>query len=651
MAADEYPNLLSPLRLGSMSVKNRLVVTAHTTGFGWEDPRDDGSRQIAYTERRAAGGVGLIINNPVHAVPTRDMEAPYPLDYMHDRFERLAAACHGHGAVIVQQLGHLGGQQRSDWHEMAPLWSFGGTTSLEGETAHKMTAREVGWTATGFARYARLVVESGVDGVELHAAHGYLLQQSYSPWANQRNDEWGEPVRFLTEVIRLTRAAIGPAALLGLRICLDDFRPAAEGGVSRDDLLAIAGTVAGLGELDYINHSQGSNAAHYARGIASWRHPRGEFLPLTARLRARVSPVPVIGVGRIVTPAQAEQALASGACDLVGMTRAHIADPDVVAKVRRGEGARIRRCVGSNQGCVDRTLAGALPITCLVNPEVGQEHVLGELTPAEPVRRVLVVGGGPAGLKAAEVAARRGHQVTLVEREPQLGGRFRGAAKLPAGAELALVVDWLVREIAVLGVTVRSGTVATDSFIDELAPDGIILATGATPDPRRAFGEETDGSVRLASVDEAMDAAWAGSEVLVLDTVGDLDAMFATEHLANSGAIVTVAAPRPSVGAFAGATHLAEIPDRLKELGVQMRPNHRGLAVAGGEVLLEDILSGVVHSERYDVVVAGVPAMPNADLVEACELLNVPVHVVGDAFAPRTALHAIREGDAAGRVI
>jgi 2,4-dienoyl-CoA reductase-like NADH-dependent reductase (Old Yellow Enzyme family)/thioredoxin reductase len=651
MASTEYANLLAPLTVRLTSLKNRMVMTAHTTGYGWEDPRDDGTRHVAYLERRASGGVGLIINNPVHVVPARDVEAPYPLDFMSERFGRLAAACHRHGAAVVQQLGHLGAQGRSDWHEMAPGWSFGGTATPEGEATHMMTSREVQWVATGFARLAKLAVESGLDGVELHAAHGYLLQQSYSPWANQRDDEWGVPLRFLTTVIALTRTAIGPKALLGLRMCLDDFRSSADGGVSRDDLVAISATLAARGEIDYINHSQGSTRSHYARGVASWRHPPGEFLPVTAKLRAAVNPVPVIGVGRIVTPEQAEQALAQGTCDLVAMTRGHIADPDIVTKIQKGEGARVRRCVGANQGCVDRTLAGGLPITCLVNPEVGREHLLGDISPAESPRRVLVVGGGPAGLKAAEVAARRGHDVTLIEREGELGGRFRTAARFPPAAELASAITWLVREISRLGVVVHLENEATQSLIDEVDPASIVLATGATPDPARAFGDQTDDSLPLLSVDEGMGSALAGKEVLVLDMVGDHQAMFATEHLAGTGAKVTVLSPRPTVAAFTGATHIAETPDRLKAMGVRLRPNHRGLAVSDGRVRIEDMLTGAVCTERYDAVVAGVTPVPNLALVGACDALGVPVQVVGDAFAPRTALHAIRDGDTAGRSI
>jgi len=648
----DFPKLLSPISIGSITVKNRVVSTAHAGGFSWTDPRDSGERQIAYFERRAAGGVGLFVHESLIVTPTPDPYGVYAYDYMRDRFGRLAEAVNRHGAKLVLQLLNPGASMRTDADpEMGPLWSFSGTTTPEGEATHQMTSEEIGWMINGFVQCARIAVESGLDGVELHATHGYLLQQSFSPWANQRDDEWREPLKFIRTVIARVRGAIGRAPVVGLRITLDDFTAKEDGGVGSDGLLEIARTLATEGGLDYFNHSEGARMTDYAKSIGTWRHPHGEFIPLAGALKRTLGPqMPVIGVGRIVTPEHAEQILQSGACDLVAMTRAHIADPDIVAKIQAGEAHRVRRCVGSNQGCVDRLLVG-LAVTCFHNPEVGREYQLGAVTQAAVPKRVLVVGGGPAGLKAAEIAARRGHQVTLVERNARLGGRILLAARLEAAHELAHSVEWLEAELRLLQVTIRTQTEIDDDLIAAVAPETVVLATGATPNPEGAFGAATDDSVPVISTDEAMTAALAGKKMLVLDRLGAHDAVRAAEHAAQGGAHVTIISPRPMVGAFVGITHAAEIPRRLSELGCEIEPNWDALAIKAGVVRLRSTLSGKERLEQFDVVAVSVPATPNVALRGIFERAGIPVRLAGDAMAARTALHAFRAGDAAGRAV
>jgi 2,4-dienoyl-CoA reductase-like NADH-dependent reductase (Old Yellow Enzyme family)/thioredoxin reductase len=647
---EPFSSFLSPLRIGPLQVKNRAVSTAHAAIFSWTDPRDTGDRQIAYIRRRAAGGVGLIIHEAFPTIPWASASGPYAYDYMRQRYGRLASAVHGHGAGIIQQIMFNGALARSD-RDLEPLWSFSGMTTPEGETSHAMSAEEIQSTINGFAQSARLMVESGLDGVELHACHGTLLQQSYSPWGNQRNDAWGEPLRYIRAVIEKTREAIGKQSVLGLRICINDFVPKEQGGLDPTSLIHIAQTLVRDGQIDYINHSEGSHAAHYTRSVGSWRHPHGEFLPLTADLKAAVGAAfPVVGVGRIVTPEHAERLLRTGVCDLVGMTRAHIADPDVVVKVQSGQRDRIRQCVGANQGCIDRTLAG-LPITCFMNPEVGQEYLLGELVPAAIRKHVLVVGGGPAGLKAAEVAARRGHRVTLVEQETHVGGRLRNATKLVSATELDLSIRWLERELEMLQVEVSTGTQVDVALVEKMSPDVIILATGAEPRPDLAFTDNSDSSIAVISPDDAMDLHSYDKDVLLLDGLGNHEAIFAAEHLALNKARVTIISPRPVIGAYIGATQLGEIQARLTSLGCQLQPNYSIARIEQGKVCLRSTLNGEEQARQFDIIVASVPAFSVVALQEELQDLGIAVLVAGDAKAPRTALHAFREGDAAGRAV
>ena len=449
--------LLSPIEVGSVEVSNRVAFTAHGSFLDFYRPGVSGDRYVAYEERRAAGGVGMIFLQTVHVHPSSHAlgHAIYDSDDLRTKLTTMATALHRHGTKVVQQLNHFGAQFRSDAREnLEPLWAFDDLVTGDGEAAHRMTSAEIEDVLDGFVQTARICVEAGLDGVELHGTHGYLLQQSFSPWGNGRDDEWGEQLAFARALIARVRREIGRVPVVGLRISTDDFMSPERGGLGVEALRGIASALVDTGELDYVSQSEGARTGHYARSIGSYRHGLGEFLPLAHGLREAIGArVPIVAASRINDPAIAEKALAAGDCDIVAMTRAMIADPDLVNKIRSGK--RIRHCVGANQGCVDR-MVGGLPITCFHNPDVGREE-RGEPEPAVEPRSVLVVGGGPAGLKAAEIAARRGHRVTLIEREPELGGRLRAVRGLGDAAELFRSIEWLELELADLEVDVRVG--------------------------------------------------------------------------------------------------------------------------------------------------------------------------------------------------
>ncbi len=284
--------------------------------------------------------------------------------------------------------------------------------------------------------------------------------------------------------------------MVGVRLSVDDYRRPADGGLGPEGLREVARALVDTGHIDYLNQSSGSRSSHYALAVASYHHPPGELLPLIAQTRRAIGArVPVVGVGRVTTPELAERALADETCDLVAMTRAQIADPDVVAKLRRGEPGRIRPCVGANQGCVDR-MAGGLAITCLHNPEVGREYRLGLVpAPADEARRVLVVGAGPAGLAAARTAALRGHRVELVDRRRAVGGRLGLLADCGPASTLLESVRWLRDELERLRVRIDLGVeVDAAAAARERRPAVVVLATGARPAPERL--PAGDGSVR-----------------------------------------------------------------------------------------------------------------------------------------------------------
>jgi 2,4-dienoyl-CoA reductase-like NADH-dependent reductase (Old Yellow Enzyme family) len=409
--------ILTPLQVGSKTIKNRVVSTAHSAFLDFFQPGNDGERYLAYQERRAEGGTGLIIATAMHVHESSvcNNHFMYEKDDISRKLNALSTRVHRHGTTAVSQLFHFGVNGKSDGREdFTPLWGFSGQVSASGEVSHKMTPDEIEEIIQSFVNSAVVAVESGMDGVELHGTHGYLIQQSFSPWGNQRDDEWGEPLRFIRTLARRVREAIGPDKLLGFRISSDDFMTVEQGGLGHAGLCDVVANVVADGHLDYLNHSEGAGGAGYARAIGSFRHPLGEWLPLTRGLKDAIdAAIPVIGVGKIPTADLAESALQAGDCDLVGMTRAQISDPDLVKKVAEGQAHRIRPCTGANQGCIDRT--GSLPITCIHNPEVGQERQIKVFERAPKSKKVLIVGAGPAGMKAAELACRRGHVVTLAD--------------------------------------------------------------------------------------------------------------------------------------------------------------------------------------------------------------------------------------------
>jgi 2,4-dienoyl-CoA reductase-like NADH-dependent reductase (Old Yellow Enzyme family) len=633
-----YPLLLSPIRVGSLELRNRVVFTAHGAFLSFYRPGESPDRYVAYQERRARGGAGLIVLQPVqvHRSSLSPGHYTYEADDLRRKLRLMADALHAHGTGVLVQLMHFGAEFRS---EELPLWSFSGTVSPSGsEVAHEMTAAEIEEVAEAFVRTAELAIDAGVDGVELHAAHGYLVQQSFSPWANRRTDEWGEPLRFAQTILSRVRARVGAAPVVGMRISLEDWRAPEAGGLGASGLRAVARALVDTGHLDYVNTSAGSRSAHYARAVAAYGNPPGELLPLAGELRAELDArVPVVGVGRVTTPDLAERALGDGLCDLVAMTRAQIADPDVVAKVTRGE--PIRPCVGANQGCVDR-MVGGQAITCFHNPVVGREHVLEDGVAPE-ARRVVVVGGGPAGMAAAAAAARRGHSVTLVERAGQLGGRLR----LVSGdaAELLGAVRYAEGELDRLGVGVELGAECDAALLARMAPDVVVLATGTVPAPDRL--DAGDGSVPVVALDEAR----AAGRVLVVDQLGNEEVLLTALRLAEGADVLTLATPMPTVGAYVGFTRISRMLKRLCALGCELRTTELLAGIEDGHAILRHVHSGRRERLPIDAVVAGVAGRPDLRLRAAAVQTGARVIVAGDANAPRDAMRAFREGDDAGR--
>ncbi len=650
--------LLSPIQIGPMEVKNRVVSTAHSAFLDFFRPGSDGERYMAYQERRARGGTGLLIMTAMHVHPSSQIPNHFiydPAD-MAPKFQEISARVHGHGAKIISQLFHFGVQgkseSRDDYH---PLWGFSGTISDAGEASHEMTDDEIEEVIDGFVAAATCAVSNGVDGVELHGTHGYLIQQSFSPFANRRTDKWGEPLYFVKTLAGRVREAIGPGKVMGFRISADDFIRPEDGGVGHERLCGIAAELVATGRFDYLNHSEGAGGAHYARAIASYRYPMGEFLPLTRGLREAIGgQVPLIGVGRIATPDLAEQALQDGDCDLVGMTRAQISDPDFVHKVQTGQSQRIRLCTGANQGCIDRT--GSYPITCIHNPEVGEEVRFRELARKIVIpKRVLVIGGGPSGIKAAEIAARRGHKVTLIEAGTRLGGRLNLVESLGSPSNLLASIAWVEQELASLDVEILTQTSGDESFVRKFAPEAIVMATGA--EPVAQIVASTDDSIPLLSTDAAalgefdgVKLDMKGARVLMLDHRANYETCLVIEAIARRGGALSIATPFLTFGANTGFTHLNYYVKAFPSWDAELLTSTVLERVEDGKAHLKNLFTTKKLAAEFDFMVAGVHPRPRNALYETYRQI-APTMMVGDVVAPRSALEAFREGDRAGRTL
>jgi 2,4-dienoyl-CoA reductase-like NADH-dependent reductase (Old Yellow Enzyme family) len=478
-----FPHLLSEMTLGPVALRNRIVSTGHHTHLADGSPND---RLIAYHEARARGGAGLIITEVagVHETAafssellmatTSDCIAPY---------RRLVEACRRHGAKVFAQLFHPGREILATADGLMAVAHA--PSEVPNERFHIMPrAMGEGLIAeiiAGYGRAAGYLREAGLDGLEIIASHGYLPAQFLNPRVNLRNDAYGGDVdgrlRFLREAIAAVRAA-APDLALGLRISGNEMEP---NGLTAAEVVEACAALDGDGGLDYFNVTAGSSAS--LGGSVHITPPMGldagYVAPYGAAVRERVSR-PVIVTGRINQPQVAERILASGQADLCGMTRALICDPEMPNKTTAGRLDDIRACIACNQSCIGRAHKG-LGISCLQHPETGHELDFGTRLPAERPKRVLVAGGGPAGMKAAAVAAERGHRVTLYEAGPQLGGQVLLAQRLPGREEFGGLATNLEREMALAGVEVVLKAEVTAALVRDMAPDAVVLATGARP--------------------------------------------------------------------------------------------------------------------------------------------------------------------------
>jgi 2,4-dienoyl-CoA reductase-like NADH-dependent reductase (Old Yellow Enzyme family) len=641
-----YPALLREIRLGPAVLRNRVVSTAHQTGLVHDHlPTDD---LLAYHEARARGGVGAVFVEATAVHPTGLLTAHTLGGYLPTiapGYRRLGDAVRAHGARLFVQLLHSGREQIASAPRPPAIAPSAVPSPRFRSEPRALTRAEIRELIDGYAASARLCREGGVDGIEVSMAHGYLAAQFFAPSTNRRDDEYNGDLdarlRFAREVLAAVRAAAGDGLAVGVRLAADEIAP---GTLGPDACAEIAAALCADGAADFVSAALGHSASYVGSTyiVPPPPEPLEAIAGPVARLRAVLPGVPLIATTRIVDLDGAERLVASGAADLVGMTRALIADPDLVAKAAEERADDVVPCVGCNQGCIGHYHAG-VPIGCLVNPRTGRERTLPAPRRAAGVRCVLVVGGGPAGVAAAIEAAGAGHRVVLAERGAGLGGQLRIAGRAPAHRELwARYERFVALRLAALGVDIRLGTEIGRADTDDY--DGVVLATGARPyrpllpaRPPSAVVDATDAILRPDAVT---------GPVLVADWGGGWTGLDAAETLAEHGLAVTLACAAAAIGEGVHQYQRNLYLARLDRLGVGLR--HHTEVLDGA--VLRHVFSGreAPLPEGLGTLVLAQGRVPDDALWREVEERT---HVVraGDVLGPRSAEEAILEGTIAAR--
>ena len=560
-----------------------------------------------------------------------------------------------HGALAFLQLAHNGGVNHATWSRL-PVWSASGIANHM-EASKPIDTAEIREVVEHFARSARHAAEAGFDGIEIHAAHGYLIHEFLSPAYNLRTDAYGgsfeNRLRFAVEVLESVRDAVGSGVAVGARLVGDEEQRGGY-GLGPDDCAAIAAALADAGLVDFVNVSVGTSGIGMVRPMYA---PHLLGVRATSVVKRSVPGVPVFAVHRILTPDEAEGILERGDADAVTLVRALIADPEWVNKAETERAGEIRACTGCNQGCYGNLTQG-YPITCVTNPSVGREATLGSgtLTTAATRKRVVVVGGGPGGLEAAWVAAARGHDVTLLERSQHLGGKIRLAAMLPGRAEIAAFADWRAGECARRGVDIRLGVDAGVATVLGFTPDVVIVATGgraAVDTPSKSHPMPVAGSEQPWVIDHEralLEADALGEHVVILDAIGHIEAIGVGHYLAERDHRVTIVTPLASPLLLDAETMQKALP-RAVRAGVVWRPNTAVVAIGDHEVTVADVMSYAIDSLPADHVVIRTHGVANDALYHALVGSVADVRRVGDAVVPRLADRAIYDGHLAARAI
>jgi 2,4-dienoyl-CoA reductase-like NADH-dependent reductase (Old Yellow Enzyme family)/thioredoxin reductase len=642
-----FAHLFTPLRIGPVELKNRIVSSGHDTVMVRDGLVTD--ELVAYHEARARGGVGLIVVQVAGVHETARYTSHVLMatqDSCISGYRRMAEVAHDHGSAIFGQLFHPGREILESRDGSAPVALA--PSAVPSERFHimprAMTSDEIAEVISGYGQAARRLRRAGLDGVEIVASHGYLPAQFLNPATNHRLDDYGgsdeNRLRFAREIIAGVREQVGNDFVVGVRISGDEF---SHDGTHPDTTLSAMTHLDRDGGIDYVSVCAGSSASlsgavHIAPPMS---RPAAYTAPLAAAIKQVVG-VPVMVAGRINQPHEAEKIIAAGQADACAMTRALICDPAMPAKARDGFAEDIRACIGCNQACIGHFQRG-YPISCIQHPETGRELRFAAVPTPTVRKRIIVVGGGPAGLKAASVAAERGHDVTLYERHRRLGGQVLLAERLPGRAEFGGAITNLEREARRAGAHLVTGTHVDAALIEELEPDHVLLATGARP--RRPAIEIMDEPTIVDAWDVIQGKSLPSGHVVVADWRGDWIGLGVALLLAGQAHRVTLCTTGYGAGEHLQQYVRNEMLADLARARVQIIPTARLYGIDADTVYLQHTLT------EQAVLVEGVAALvlaqghdPVNDLMTVPGFPDDKITAIGDCLSPRTVEEAILEG-------
>lgn len=658
MSTPVRKSLFQPIQLGHKVLKNRIVFGAHTANMSVDGLPAE--QHLGYYLERAIGGAAMIVVEPVpvhkHAVLTRG-NFRHADDSVIAPFKTITEACKAYGTVMIQQLYHVGQHADAD-NAFAAGWSPSGMPSYhDSDGSHAMSEAEIEETIASFVAAAKRCQAAGFDGIELFANYHALIEQFWSPWSNKRTDQWGgslaNRMRFSTRLCQDIRAACGPDFIIGMAV---SHTPLGEFELQQSELLKIIHLHDQQQHMDYVSCGTGSYL-DFGRLMPTFIYGEKLGADLSTAIKQTIEHALVTCESHVRTAENADYVVASGDADLVSIVRGQIADPHLANKALQQREEDIRGCISCNQMCWGRRSRDYW-ISCLVNPSVGREHEWGgdRFITSSNSKKVLVIGGGPAGLECARVAAERGHQVTLCEAMPELGGQFHLAGLAPRRGQILELLTWYQTQFTKLGVTVNYNTYMDANDVAEFAANEVVVATGSMPDGtgrQRWLGAEEN----LPGLDSKVVSAETvmrkelrlrdRAPVIVLDEGGNWRGLGTALHLVQQGHPLTIVTPDPYVGMELTRTSAdGKLRSQLKQAGTRFMVESVITKWHGAEntATVTSLLDGTCEEINAEAIVLATTNMAFNELELELNERGISCHTIGDCVAPRQAPYAFYEG-------